>query len=42
VGFDLLHVSVGESGCGKYSVVVGKSGIDGGEALEKPTVVADE
>ncbi len=33
VGFDLLHVSVGESGCGRSSVVVGKSGIEGGEAL---------
>jgi len=33
VAFDLLHVSVGDSGCGRSGVVVGKSGIEGGEAL---------
>jgi len=33
VGFDLLHVSVGQSGCGRSGVVVGKSGIEGGEAF---------
>jgi hypothetical protein len=33
VGFDLLHVSVGESGCGRSGVVVRKRGIEGGEAL---------
>ena len=33
VGFDLLHVSVGQSGCGRSGVVVGQSGIEGGEAL---------
>ena len=33
VGFDLLHVSVGESGRGRSGVVVGQSGIEGGEAL---------
>ena len=33
VGFDLLHVSVGHSGCRRSGVVVGQSGIEGGEAL---------
>src|SRR5216683_5136683 len=33
VGFDLLHVSVGQSGCGRSGVVVGQSGIEGGEAF---------
>ena len=33
VGFDLVHVSVGKSGCRRSGVVVGKSGIEGGEAL---------
>jgi len=33
VGFDLLHVSVGQSGCGRSGVVVGQSGIEGDEAL---------
>ena len=33
MGFDLLHVSVGESGRWRSSVVVRKSGIEGGEAL---------
>ena len=33
VGFDLLHVSVGESCCRRSAVVVGQSGIQGGEAL---------
>ena len=31
--FDLLHISVGESGCRRSGVVLGKSGIEGGEAL---------
>ena len=33
MGFDLLHVSVVESGCRRSGVVVGQSGIEGGEAL---------
>jgi hypothetical protein len=33
VGFDLLHVSVGQSGCWRSGVVVGQSGIEGGEAF---------
>ena len=33
MGFDLLHVSVGESGCRRSGVVVGQSGIEGGEAF---------
>src|ERR1700692_5088531 len=33
VGFDLLHVSVGQSGCGRSGVVVGQSGIEGGETF---------
>ena len=33
VGFDLLHVSVGDSGCRRSGVVVGQSGIEGGEAF---------
>jgi hypothetical protein len=33
VGFDLLHVSVGETGHRRSSVAVGKSGSEGGEAL---------
>jgi len=33
VGFDLLHVSVGDAGCRRSAVVVGQSGIEGGEAL---------
>ena len=33
MAFDLLHVSVGDSGCGRSGVVVGKSRIEGGEAL---------
>ena len=33
MAFDLLHVSVGDSGCGRSGVVVGQSGIEGGEAF---------
>ena len=33
MGFDLLHVSVGESGRWRSGVVVRKNGIEGGEAL---------
>ena len=33
VGFDLVHVSVGKSGCRRSGVVIGKSGIERGEAL---------
>jgi len=33
VAFDLLHVSVGDSGCGRSGVVVGKGGVEGVEAL---------
>src|ERR1700687_305151 len=33
VGFDLLHVSIGQSGCRRSGVVVGQSGIESGEAL---------
>ena len=33
VGFDLLRVSVGQSDCRRSGVVVGQSGIEGGEAF---------
>jgi hypothetical protein len=33
VGFDLQHVSVGQSGCSRSRVVVGQSGIGGGKTL---------
>ena len=33
VGFDLLHVPVGQSSCRRSGVVVGQSEIEGGEAL---------
>ena len=33
MGFDLLHVSVGQSGYRRSGVVVGQSGIEGGEAF---------
>jgi len=33
VSFDLPHVSVGQSGCGRSGVVVGQSEIEGGEAF---------
>src|SRR5579863_6277739 len=33
VGFDLLHVSVGQSGSGRSGVVVGQSEIEGGETF---------
>ena len=33
MGFDLVHVAVGETGRRRSGVVVGKSGSKGGEAL---------